>query len=138
MKRILLAAALTTFLVHPSAAQPAPAGPAQEGSAPEGSAPKGPAPDPKTERQRNGAAKLAGLVAFVDASCPEAKGDPERLRIAVTRLGVDPRELTEGELSLRAKVYTEIYQKDVPANCKRAIETFGEAGTTIPGLVVRK
>ncbi|GJE45250.1 hypothetical protein [Methylobacterium soli] len=123
MKRILLAAALTAVLVASSVAQPGP---------------EGPAPDPKTERQRNGAAKLAGLVAFVDASCPEMRGDPERLSVAVTRLGVDPVDLRQGELYLRAKAYTEIYQKDVPANCKRAVETFGEAGTAIPGLIVKK
>ena len=100
--------------------------------------PDGPAGDPKVERQRNGAAKLAGLVAFVDASCLDAKSDPELLSIAVARLGVDPAELARGELYLRAKAYTEIYQKDVPANCKRAVETFGKAGTTMPGLIVPK
>ncbi|WP_336489151.1 hypothetical protein [Methylobacterium nigriterrae] len=122
MKRIL-AAAILIGLAAPLAAQPTP---------------DGPAPDPRVERQRNNAAKLAGLVAFVDASCPGAKGDADRLRSAVSRLGVDPDELSRGDLNLRARAYTEIYQKDVEANCRRALDTFGEAGTAIPGLVVRK
>src|SRR4051812_6834303 len=122
MTRLLLAA-LLVGLAAPVAAQ---------------SAPDGPAPDPRTERQRNNAAKLAGLVAFVDASCPGAKGDADRLRSAVSRLGVDPEELTRGDLHLRAKAYTEIYQKDVNANCRRALDTFGESGTAIPGLVIKK
>ncbi|KAB1076238.1 hypothetical protein [Methylobacterium planeticum] len=128
MTRNLIAAVLATALMVPLMARPAHA---QTG-------PDAPAADPRVERQRNGAAKLAGLVAFVDVFCPEAKGDPQRLRGAVSRLGVDPGELAQGELHLRAKAYTEIYQKDVPANCKRAVETFGEGGSAVPGLIVRK
>ena len=119
--RGMILTGLFASLAAPLAAQEAPPG----------------APSP-AERQRNNAAKLAGLVAFVDASCPDLRGDPDKLRMAVTRLGVDPAELNQGDLHLRAKAYTEIYQKDAEASCKRAVETFGEAGKAIPGLIVRK
>ncbi|MDR7036795.1 hypothetical protein J2X36_001537 [Methylobacterium sp. BE186] len=101
-------------------------------------APSEPGPPSKADRQRNNAAKLAGLAAFVDASCPGLKADPDKLEMAVTRLGIDPTELTQGDLHLRAKAYTEIYQKDAEASCQRAVETFGESGRAIPGLIIRK
>lgn len=109
------------FLANPATAQPAPS--------PEES---------KLERQKNNAAKLAGLAGFVDQSCPDAKADRDRLRSVVTRLGIDPAELDEGDLLMRTKTYVEIYQKDVAANCARAVQNFGETGTTIPGLIGKR
>lgn len=95
-------------------------------------------PDTKAERQKNNAAKLAGLVRFVKESCPEMQPDEARLKGVVTRLGVDPSDLEQGDLLLRVRAYAEIYGKDVLANCAKAAENFGEAGTVIPGLVGRK
>ena len=92
----------------------------------------------KLERQRNNAAKLAGLAGFVDLSCPDAKADRDRLKSVVTRLGIDPAELDEGDLQMRTKSYIEIYQKDVATNCARALQNFGESGTTIQGLVGKR
>lgn len=102
-----------------------------------------PAPEPspeeaKRERQKNNAAKLAGLAGFVDQSCPDSKADRDRLRSVVTRLGIDPAELDQGDLFVRTKTYVEIYQKDVAANCARAVQNFGESGTTIPGLIGKR
>ncbi|AWN42191.1 hypothetical protein [Methylobacterium durans] len=123
MTRGIITIALFSLLGSPLAAQ---------------EAPSEPGPPSQAERQRNNAAKLAGLVAFVDASCADLKSDPEKFQMAVTRLGVDPDELTRGDLQLRAKAYTEIYQKDTEASCSRAAETFGASGKAIPGLIVRK
>lgn len=95
-------------------------------------------PEARAERQKNNAAKLAGLAGFVDLSCPEMKPDRERLKAVVTRLGIDPADLDEGDLLMRTKTYIEIYQKDVPTNCARAAENFGEAGKTLPGLIGRR
>lgn len=95
-------------------------------------------PDTKAERQKNNAAKLAGLVRFVKESCPEAQPDEARLKAVVTRLGIDPSDLEQGDLLLRVRAYAEIYAKDVPLNCAKAVENFGDSGTVIPGLVGRK
>ena len=95
-------------------------------------------PDSRAERQKNNAAKLAGLVGFVRSSCPEAQADDERLKTIVLRLGIDPADLEQGDLALRVRAYADIYAKDVPANCGRAVENFGETGNTIPGLIRRK
>lgn len=101
-------------------------------------APEPPPEEVKRERQKNNAAKLAGLAGFVDQSCPDSKADRDRLRSVVTRLGIDPAELDEGDLLMRTKTYIEIYQKDVAANCARAVQNFGKTGTTIPGLIGRR
>ena len=92
----------------------------------------------KLERQKNNAAKLAGLAGFVDQSCPDSKADRDRLKSVVTRLGIDPAELDDGDLLMRTKTYVEIYQKDVAANCARAVQNFGESGTTIPSLIGKR
>lgn len=123
MKNIPTAALLAGFLVSPLAAEP------EIDARP---------PDSKAERQKNNAAKLAGLVGFVRSSCPEAQANDERLKAVVIRLGIDPADLERGDLALRAKAYAEIYAKDVPANCARAIESFGETGTTMPGLIGKR
>ncbi|HEX8417977.1 MAG TPA: hypothetical protein VF641_10280 [Methylobacterium sp.] len=120
MKHFLIAALLAASLTTPVGAEP------EIDARP---------PDSKAERQKNNAAKLAGLVGFVRSSCPEARADDERLKAVVLRLGVDPADLEQGDLALRAKAYAEIYAKDVPANCARAIENFGETGTTMRGLI---
>jgi hypothetical protein len=118
-------AALVLFiaLAAPATAQPSPESPPEEA---------------KRERQKNNAAKLAGLAGFVDQSCPDSKADRDRLRSVVTRLGIDPAALDEGDLLMRTKTYVEIYQKDVAANCARAVQSFGETGTTIPGLIGKR
>lgn len=118
---LVLANLLLANLVLPLAAQPAPDAP--------------PPPDTREERQRNSAAKLAGLLRFVAASCPELKPNTPMFRTVVTRLGVDPDDLAGGELVLRVKAYAEIYERDVPGNCAKATANFGEAGTTMPGLI---
>ncbi|GJE07188.1 MULTISPECIES: hypothetical protein [Methylobacterium] len=85
---------------------------------------------------RNNAAKIAGLVGFVNVSCDALKGDTDRFKAVVSGMGVDPKDLESGELLLRARSYLEAYRKDVPANCKRAADLFGKDGSVVPGLVV--
>ena len=123
MKPSLIAALLAGFLATPVGAEP------EIDVRP---------PDSKAERQKNNAAKLAGLVSFVRSSCPEVQVDDARLKTVVLRLGIDPADLEQGDLALRAKAYAEIYAKDIPANCARALENFGETGTAIPGLIGKK
>ncbi|MGU3540303.1 hypothetical protein [Methylobacterium sp. A54F] len=93
---------------------------------------------PEIEPKRNNAAKLAGLVGFVNTACPELAADTARFKVAVERLGLDPAELEQGDLHLRALAYLESYRKDVPANCARALETFGPESRIVPGLVTRR
>lgn len=124
MKQILLASLLFGSLTLPLAAQPAPDAP-------------GP-PDTKEERQKNTAAKLAGLLQFVSASCPEAKPNYETFKTVVRSLGLEPDALAGGELILRVKAYADVYSQDVPANCAKALENFGANGKTLPGLVVKQ
>ena len=124
MKQILIASLLMGSLTLPLAAQPAPDAP--------------PPPDTKEERQKNTAAKLAGLLQFVSASCPESKPNYETFKTVVRGLGIEPDALAGGELILRVKAYADVYGKDVPANCAKAVANFGETGTIIPGLVVKK
>lgn len=123
MTHVFAFALLLAGLAAPVAAQPGP---------------DEPPPDSKAERQKNNAAKLAGLVNFVKSSCPDARADDEKLKTVVQRLGIDPADLDQGDLFVRAKAYTEVYEKDVPGNCARAHQNFGETGTTIPGLIGRK
>lgn len=103
--------------------------------------PSGPPPsaaEVKAERQKNSAAKLAGLLAFVETYCRDLKPNTERLNSVVAGLGVAPDDLAQGDLNLRSRAYTEIYTKDISANCARAAENFGEAGRTIPGLIAKR
>ena len=124
MRHVLLAGAVLFALPLAAAAQGAP----EAG---------GPA-DPVKERQEANAAKLAGLVRFVDESCAEAKPDYQRFKAVVAAMGVDLDALAQGALLMRSLGYTEAYRKDVEASCRRAVEMFGEKGTAVPGLVVRK
>lgn len=124
----LLLLAATGFQVG---AQPAP----DDGPPP---APENRPPETKADRQRNSAAKLAGLLSFVQNACPELKPDYERFKTVVGRLGVALDDLSQGDLLLRSRAYTEIYTKDTAASCTRAAENFGETGTTIPGLIVKR
>ncbi|WP_027174373.1 hypothetical protein [Methylobacterium sp. 10] len=124
MKQILIASLLLGSLTLPLTAQPAPDA--------------APPPDTKEERQKNNAAKLAGLLQFVSESCPESKPNYETFKTVVRGLGIEPDALAGGELILRVKAYADVYGKDVPANCAKAVANFGDSGTIIPGLVVRK
>lgn len=105
---------------------------------PAAATPESPAPDAKVERQRNTAAKLAGLLYFVQNACPDLQPEYNRFKEVVAGLGVTLADLSTGDLLLRSRTYTETYTKDTPANCSRADANFGPAGTTIPGLVVKR
>ena len=137
MKHVLIAAGLTLGLAGPLRAetpptpQAAPAPPAQAAPAPEQG-------DPVVERQRKGAAKLAGMIRFVDASCPEAQPDYEKFKKVVAAMKVDLKDLEAGPLMATSLGYSQAYQKDAAESCKRAFEHFGEQGTTIPGLIAHK
>ncbi|GMA76773.1 hypothetical protein GCM10025880_31900 [Methylorubrum aminovorans] len=82
--------------------------------------------------------KLAGLVRFVGESCKEAQPDYERFKSVVAAMGVDLDAISKGELLMRSMGYTEAYRKNVDESCRKAQEMFGERGTAIPGLVLRK
>jgi len=132
----LLPRSLMTLMVAGALAAPALA---QEEAPPE--KPPGPPPtaaEAKAERQKNSAAKLSGLLAFVETYCRDLKPNTERLNAVVAGLGVAPDDLAQGDLNLRSRAYTEIYTKDISANCTRAAENFGETGRTIPGLIVKR
>jgi hypothetical protein len=107
-------------------------------SPPSAAAPESATPDTKVERQRNTAAKLAGLLYFVQNACPDLQPDYNHFKDVVAGLGVTLSDLSAGDLLLRSRTYTETYTKDTPANCSRAEANFGLAGTTIPGLVVKR
>ncbi len=81
------------------------------------------------------AVKLSGLVRFVAESCPGTKPDYARFREVVERLGTDLDALSHGEPLIRSATYTQAYQKDPEANCRRAQESFGPNGTVVPGLI---
>lgn len=142
MKHALTAACLAAAFVAtqigplaaetPSTPEPAPAAPPQAVPAPET---KG---DPRVERQRNGAAKVAGMIRFVAVGCPDAQPDYDRFKKVIAAMGVDIKDLEQGPLMVESLGYSEAYKKDTAGSCKRAFEHFGEGGTTIPGLVTRK
>lgn len=88
------------------------------------------------EAQRNNAAKIAGLVGFVNVSCPDLRSDQERFKAVLAGFGVTSEELDQGELMVRARSYVEAYRKDVPASCKRAVELFGRNGSVVPDLIL--
>jgi len=142
MKHALTAACLASALglaqagplaaETPSAPAPATAAPPQAVPAPEAK------DDPRVERQRKGAAKVAGMIRFVAIECPDAQPDYDRFKKAIAAMGVDIKDLEQGPLMVESLGYSEAYKKDTPGSCKRAFEHFGESGTTIPGLVARK
>jgi hypothetical protein len=96
------------------------------------------APETPADRQKNNAAKLAGLVAFVRIHCQDLRTDDARFRGVVTGLGVPFDDLEAGDLHLRALAYADVYARDIPANCTRAAENFGETGRTIPRLFAKR
>lgn len=96
------------------------------------------APESKVERQRNNAAKLAGLLAFVRANCPDLQPNDARFKTVVASLGVAQDDLQAGDLQVRALAYADAYAKDIPANCARATENFGAGGRTIPDLLAKR
>ena len=87
---------------------------------------------------QNKAAKLAGLAGFVNLSCPEIQTEKERFRAAIEGMRINPSDLEQGALRLRAESYIMAYQKDVPASCRQAGELVGRTGTIIPGLFVAR
>lgn len=134
MKNFAIAAAILFAVPVAAAAETAPAPQAAQ-PAPE-SAEKAPATP--QERQQASAAKLAGLVRFVGESCKEAQPDYERFKAVVSAMGVDLDAISKGELLMRSMSYTEAYRKNVEESCRKAVELFGEKGSVIPGLVLRK
>ncbi|MCJ2034337.1 hypothetical protein [Methylobacterium sp. J-068] len=129
MRSTLTAVTLLGLLLGPARAQEPPPAP------PDGM-PSGPVSP--ADRQRNNAAKLAGLIGFVRTHCPELSPDDARFRAVLARLGVPFDDLQAGDLHLRALAYAETYAKDVPANCARAVTNFGENGQTVPGLIAKR
>ncbi|MEE7456738.1 hypothetical protein MPAR168_00985 [Methylorubrum populi] len=134
MKSFAIAAAILFAVPVAAAAETTPAPQAAQ-PAPE-SAEKAPATP--QERQQASAAKLAGLVRFVGESCKEAQPDYERFKAVVSAMGVDLDAISKGELLMRSMSYTEAYRKNVEESCRKAVELFGEKGSVIPGLVLRK
>jgi len=96
------------------------------------------AAQPEPNRQQANAAKLAGLIRFVGESCQDVRPDYERFKSVVAAMGVDLDAISKGELLMRSMSYTEAYRKNVEESCRKATELFGEKGTSIPGLVLRK
>lgn len=133
MRHLTILVGLLVFLAAPLRAQDA-----TPDAVPPVVAPDAAAPMPQIDRKRALAARLAGLVGFANVACADVRGDSELLQGTVRRLGVDPGDLDRGELGMLAQSYLETYRKDVPANCKRAIETFGASSTIVPNLIVRR
>jgi len=133
MKILSLACLFAIIVTTCASAQTAP-----EAPSPAVASPDSPTPDAKAERQRNTAAKLAGLTYFVQNACPDLQPDYSRFKEVVAGLGVKLDDLSKGDLLLRSRTYTETYTKDTVANCSRAETNFGPSGTIIPGLVVKR
>ncbi|AWN36986.1 hypothetical protein [Methylobacterium radiodurans] len=135
MRRIMLAARLAAVaLLAGAGTLPAQA---QEPAAP-ASPPAGEAKPPELSKNETMAARLAGLVGFVNVACAELRGEPEQLKAALRRLGIEPGALDGGTLHLAATAYLESYRKDPEANCKRAFDGFGPEGKLVPNLVLRR
>ena len=90
------------------------------------------------DSKKNNAAKIAGLVGFVNVSCDALRTDPERFKDVIGSMGVTLTDLDQGELMLKARSYLDAYRQDIPASCKRATELFGPDGKVVPGLVLPK
>jgi predicted secreted protein len=132
MKHLTAAAAFLLALPLAVSAQEAPKNSTTEVPSP------APAAKPEPDRQHANAAKLAGLIRFVGESCQEVRPDYERFKAVVAAMGVDIDAVSKGELLMRSMSYTEAYRKNVEESCRKAAELFGEKGTSIPGLVLRK
>lgn len=89
---------------------------------------------PDIPAPKRNAAKLAGLVGFVNLSCDKLRTDQGRFKGAIQSMGVDPAELDRDVLLLQARSYLAAYQKDVPGSCQKAEDLFGRSGRIIPGL----
>ena len=89
---------------------------------------------PDLPAPKRNAAKIAGLVGFVNVHCASLRTDDARFKSAVQALGVDPAELDRDVLLLTAQSYLAAYQKDIPGSCQRADDLFGPSGKVIPGL----
>lgn len=89
---------------------------------------------PDLPAPKRNAAKLAGLVGFVNLHCDTLRPDQDRFKGAVQAMGVDPAELDRDILLLQARSYLSAYEKDVPGSCQRAEELFGQTGRIIPRL----
>jgi len=89
---------------------------------------------PDLPAPKRNAAKLAGLVGFVNLHCDTLRPDQDRFKGAVQAMGVDPAELDRDVLLLQARSYLAAYEKDVPGSCQRAEELFGQTGRIIPRL----
>ncbi|MBB3901198.1 hypothetical protein [Methylobacterium brachythecii] len=141
MKQALSAACVAAAFAVASAGPLAAETPTAPESAPAQTTPApAPAPqgDPRVERQRKGAAKLAGMIRFVDVECPDAKPDYDRFKKVIASMGVDLKDLEQGPLMIESLGYSEAYKKNTAESCKRAFEHFGESGTTVPGLLAHK
>lgn len=133
MRRIMLAALLAGAAILPARAQE-PAAPTPPASPP----PAAEAKPPELSKNETMAARLAGLVGFVNVACPDLRGELEQLQAAVRRLGIEPGALNSGTLHFAAASYLESYRKDPDANCRRAFDSFGPTGSLVPNLVVRR
>lgn len=144
MKQTLIAAGLTLGLVVPLAAQtatdtPPPAPPAEASPPPAKAEPAPEAQQPSVvDRQRNGAAKLAGLVRFVDGSCPDLKPDYEVFKKVIAAMNVDIKDLENGPLMATSLGYSRAYDSTKEESCRRAVEMFGENGKAIPGVIGKR
>lgn len=89
---------------------------------------------PDIPAPKRNAAKLAGLVGFVNLHCDKLRTNQDHFKGAIQAMGVDPAELDRDILMLRARSYLAAYQKDISGSCKRAQDLFGQSGTIIPGV----
>ncbi len=89
---------------------------------------------PNIPAPKRNAAKLAGLVGFVNLNCDKLRTDQDRFKGAIQAMGTDPAELDRDALLLEARSYLAAYQKDVPGSCRKAGELFGQSGTIIAGV----
>lgn len=83
---------------------------------------------------RRKAAKLAGLVRFVDASCPSLKPNYSRFRELLHSLNVNIAELEAGQLLIESAEYTNKYRENILTNCRNAEAKFGIEGQIVPNL----
>ena len=89
---------------------------------------------PEIPAPKRNAAKLAGLVGFVNLHCDKLRTNQDRFKGAIQAMGVDPAELDRDVLMLQARSYLAAYQKDISGSCARAQDLFGQSGTIIPGV----
>jgi hypothetical protein len=88
--------------------------------------------------EKRNAAKLAGLVGFVNLHCSALKSDAERFKGAIRSMGVDPAQIDRDAPMLQARASLAAYEKDVPASCGKPVELFGQKGRIIPGIFLTR